>query len=248
MKKLFLIITLSFFAQTISAQSTVFEEGRTIYKRENAFGVVIHTRGWGLTYKYGIYTSGFSRRTYEVDLVGVKHSKEKTISSNSYDNSNGYVYGKLNSIILLRAGIGQHSTFISKQSVRGVSISYILNGGLSLAYAKPVYLEVVKIDTTDGQIITEIEKYDPDIHSQGDIIGKASWFRGLFGGKFYPGVFVKAGLSFESSKQASKINALEVGAVLDVYLQKVPLMANEFNQYYFFNLYVSLTFGSKKTE
>jgi hypothetical protein len=247
MKKLLIIIILIALGQSLRSQETVFEEGRTIYKRENAFGVLLHTRGWGLTYKYGVYTSGFTRRTYEVELVGVKHPKEKTISANMFDNSNGYVYGKLNSVMILRAGIGQHSTFISKQSVRGIAISHILNGGLALAYAKPVYLEVSKVDTDDGLPINVIEKYDPDVHSQGDIIGKASWFRGLFGGKFYPGAFVKAGLNFESSKQASKINALEVGVIFDVYLQEVPIMAYQPNRY-FFNLYVSLTFGSKKTE
>ena len=54
-------------------------------------------------------------------------------------------------------------------------------------------------------------------------------------------------LSFESSRQANRINALEVGAILDLYYKKIPMMANDFNQPYFFNLYVSLTFGSKKT-
>ncbi len=248
MKKLLNSILLVVLVQTLAAQETVFEEGRTIYKRENAFGAIIHTSGWGLTYKYAQYTSGFTRRTYEVELVGVKHPKEIKSFSSVFDNSNGYVYGKLNSIMVLRVGIGQHSTFISKQSVRGIDISYILNGGLSLAYAKPVYLEVIKVDTSDSEIFSEIEKYDPEIHSQGDIIGKASWFRGFFGGKFYPGAYVKAGLNFESSRQASKINALEVGAIVDVYLQKIPIMANDFNHYYFFNLYVSFTFGSKKTE
>ncbi len=248
MKKLLPILILIVSVQALSAQGTVFEEKRTIYKREQAFGVVLHTRGWGLTYRYGKYTSGFTRRTYEVELVGMKHPKEIKINSSFFDNSNGYVFGMLNSILVLRGSIGSHKTFISKQSVRGIAISSIFNIGISVAYAKPIYLEVIKIDEIDGQIFSEIEKYNPEVHSQGDIIGRASWFRGLFGGKFYPGAFVKAGLNFESSRQASRINALEVGAILDVYFQKVPIMANEFNKPYFFNLYVSLTFGSKKTE
>ena len=248
MKKWFLIVTLIIIRQSLIAQETVFEEARTIYKREQAFGAVIHTTGWGLTYRYGKYTSGFTRNTIEGELVGIKHPKEIQSFSSIFDNSNGYVFGKLNSILVLRGGVGQYKTFIGKQSVRGIAISSILNIGLSTAYAKPVYLEVIKIDETDGFITSEIEKYDPDKHTQGDIIGKASWFRGLFGGKFYPGVYFKGGLNFESSTQASKINSLEVGAILDLYLQRVPIMANEFNRQYFFNLYVSLTFGSKKTE
>ncbi len=248
MKNFLIILIIVIGAQTMSAQGTVFEEKRTIYKREQSFGLVLHTRGWGITYRYGQYTSGFSRRTYEAELVGMKHPKHEKSFSSAFDNSNGYVYGQLNSVILLRLSVGNHKTFISKQSVRGIAISSIVNAGLSLAYAKPVYLEVIKVDSVDLELTSEIERYDPDIHTQGNIIGKASLFQGLFNGRFYPGAFLKAGLNFESSRQASKINALEVGGVLDLYFQKIPMMANDFNEMYFFNLYVSLTFGSKKTD
>ena len=186
MKKVFIILILIVSAQSLCAQETIFEEKRTIYKREQSFGALLHTRGWGLTYRYGQYTSGFSRRTYEVELVSMKHPKEIKSFSSIFDNSNGYVYGQLSSVLVLRASIGNHKTFISKQSVRGIAISSILNAGLSLVYAKPVYLEVIKVDSTDGQLTSEVEKYDPEIHSQGDIIGKASWFRGFFKGKFNP--------------------------------------------------------------
>tara|TARA_B100000809_G_scaffold237910_1_gene258200 strand:+ start:1909 stop:2676 length:768 start_codon:yes stop_codon:yes gene_type:complete len=247
MKKIVVIIFLLAFIQTLTAQNTVFEEKRTIYKKEESFGAIIHTRGWGLTYRYGKYTSGFTRRIYEVDFVGMKHPKQIKSFSSAFDNSNGYVFGQLNSIMILRVGIGRHNTFISKQSVRGISISSILSGGLSIAYAKPVYLEVIKVDSVTSELSSEVERFNPDIHLQGEIIGKASYFRGFFNGKLFPGVFAKYALSFESSRQANRINALEVGAILDVYVQKMPMMANDFNKRYFFNLYVSLTFGAKKT-
>jgi len=247
MKKVVTIIFLLVFIQTLTAQNTVFEEKRTIYKKEESFGALIHTRGWGLTYRYGKYTSGFTRKIYEVDLIGMKHPKEIKTFSSTFDNSNGYVFGQLNSIMILRGGIGRHNTFVSKQSVRGISISSILSGGFSLAYAKPVYLEVYKENEFDGSPDSEIVKYNPVIHFQDSIYGKASYFKGFFNGKFYPGLFTKYALSFESSKEANRINALEVGAILDIYVQKIPMMANDFNKRYFFNLYVSLTFGAKKT-
>lgn len=246
MKKLLLISLFIFFVQTILAQGTVFEEKRTIYKREQTFGATIHTTGWGLAYRYGKYTSGFSRRIFEVELVGKKHPKEIKTFTSLFDNSNGYVYGKLNSILILRGGVGKHVTFISKQSVRGVAISYVLNAGLTFAYAKPAFVETIFID--EGIVDSRIEEYNPDKHTQGDIIGGASFFRGFFAGKFYPGAYLKAGLHFESSLVANKISGLEVGGVLDMYPQKVPILANDLNRYYFFNIYVSLTFGSKKTE
>ncbi len=247
MKNLIALILLFMVASSAIAQNTVFEEKRTIYKKEEAFGALIHTRGWGITYRYGKYTSGFTRKIYDVELVGMKHPKEIKTYTSAFDNSNGYVYGQLHSVIILRGGIGRHNTFVSKQSVRGISISSILSGGFSLAYGKPVYLDVIKQNATSPEIEYAVERYNPAKHSQFDIIGKASYFRGFFNGTYYPGVYGKYALSFESSRQANRINALEVGAILDLYVQKVEMMANDFNKRYFFNLYVSLTFGSKKT-
>ena len=248
MRKILFILILIFSAQSFYSQGTVFEEKRTIYKREQAFGLVVHTRGWGLTYRYGQYTSGFTRKTYEVEFVGMKHPKNTKVFQNPQAASNGFVYGQLNSVMLLRASIGSHKTFISKQSVRGIAISSIINVGLSFVYAKPIYIEVLGEFKVDEEPKTDIVRYDPEIHDFDTIVGGTSLFYNFFTGSIYPGAFIKAGLNFESSRQADKINALEVGAVLDVYYKKIPMMANDFNKIYFFNLYVSLTFGSKKTE
>ena len=247
MRKLLFILIGILSAQHFYSQGTVFEEKRTIYKSEHSYGLVVHTRGWGLTYRYGKYTSGFSRKIYELEFVGVKHAKQVKSFKNPFDNSNGYVYGQLNSIMVLRGSIGQHKTFISKQSVRGIAISSVFNLGFSLVYAKPVYVEIINDFNISRFPKAEIVRYDPEIHDYESIIGGTSLLHGFFTGSFYPGAYIKGGLNFESSRQASKINALEVGAVFDVYYKKIPMMANEYNKIYFFNLYVSLTFGTKKT-
>jgi len=233
---------------SISAQETVFEEGRTIYKREQAFGGVIHTTGWGINYRYGQYTSGFSRRTFEGEIVGYKHPKEINSFGSIFDNSNGYVFGKTNSIFLFRASVGNHKTFISKQSVRGIAISYITNIGLTFAYAKPVFLEVIGVDEFTGTLFSEIVRFDPDEHTQGDIIGKGPALRGLFSGEFIPGLFLKAGLHFEYSRQASRISSIEIGVTGETFLKEIPILANDLNSRFLYNLYLTVAFGSKKTE
>jgi len=248
MKKILPILFLLAITSSLMAQETVFEEARTIYKRESSYGLIVHTRGWGFNYRYGQYTSGFTRKIYEGEIVGMKHPKEIESFSSIFDNSNGYKYGKLNSFIILRASIGVQNTFISKQSVKGIAIGYVLNIGLSLGYAKPIYLEVIHKDEITGILGSSIEKYDPNKHYQNDIIGKTSMFHGFFEGKIYPGIIVKAGLNFESAKQASKISAIEVGGTLDVYAQKIPIMANNLNSPLLYNLYVTISFGSKKTQ
>lgn len=247
MKKILFFFCLVLMPYFIMAQETIFEEARTIYKRDKVFGGYIHTSGWGLNYRYSMYTSGFSKRSYEVEFTTIKHPKEIKTFSSILDNSNGYFYGKMNYLLAPRFSIGNHRTFISKQSVKGIEVAYILHLGITTAYAKPIYLEVITLND-DNFPITEIQRYDPEKHDRGDIVGKASFFHGFLKGRFYPGAHIKAALNFESSRQANRINAIEVGATLDAFLQNVPIMADTPNQQFFLNLYVGINFGSKKTE
>lgn len=250
MKRFVLSIIILFFffgVNTSKAQETIFEEARTVYQSEQAYGLIIHTTGWGFNYRYGLYTSGFTRRTFEGELVGLKHPKEIKTFTSLFDNSNGYVYGKLNTMFLLRASVGNHKTFVSKQSVRGIAIAMIYNTGITLAYAKPIYLEVLYYNEELETIDTRFERYDPDLHTQNDIVGKGPALKGLFGGKVIPGLFFKGGINFESAKEAENLNALEIGIEADLFLQKLPMMANELNRNWLLNLYVTFSFGSKKT-
>ena len=96
MKKIVSIFFLLLITSSLIGQETIFEEKRTIYKREHSYGLVLHTSGWGITYRYGLYNTGFTRRTIEGEIVGIKHPKEIKSFSSIFDNSNGYKYGKLN--------------------------------------------------------------------------------------------------------------------------------------------------------
>ena len=250
MKNVVYIVILTLFfcgASKVAAQETIFEEARTVYKSEQAYGLIIHTTGWGFNYRYGMYTSGFTRRTFEGEIVGLKHPKEIKTFTSLFDNSNGYVYGKLNTMFLFRGSVGNHKTFISKQSVRGIAIAMIYNTGITLAYAKPIYLEVLFYNEELETIDTRFERYNPEKHTQNDIVGKGPAMKGLFGGKIIPGIFLKAGLNFESAREAENLNALEVGAKADLFLQELPMMANELNRNWLINLYITFSFGSKST-
>lgn len=249
MKKIkFILILFSIVFSTcvVTAQETVFEEARTIYKREQAFGLIIHTTGWGVNYRYGLYNSGFTRITFEGELVGLKHPKEIQSFSSVFNTSNGYVFGKLNTMFLFRFSVGTQKTFIAKQSVRGIAISTVKNIGLTFAYAKPIYLEVIVPENVEDPI--QVERFDPKKHTQSNIVGKGPALRGLFGGEFIPGLFLKTGLNFESAREATGLNAVEVGAEFDLFYKNLPIMANDLNQFWLVNLYVTFSFGSKSTE
>lgn len=240
-----ILTILTFFS--LKAQQTVFEEARTVYSTENTFAVVLHTQGWGANYRMGKYTDGFNLRVWEFELVGMKDPKQIKIFNPFLDDNKGYFYGKLNSFTIFRPSIGWHRNFISKQSVRGVAISSVTHIGASIGYTKPVYLTVIKDFDEFGQPRLAVERYDPNLHDVGNIYGKASGLKGLTKGRFYPGIFAKAGLNFEYSRDAARVSALEIGAALDVYAEKIPIMALTENHQIFLTLYLNLIFGGRKT-
>jgi hypothetical protein len=233
---------------TLRAQQTVFEETQVLYASEMAGGVILHTRGLGVNFLYAKNLSGFRRVMYEAELVGMKDPREiKTLSD--YNNIRGYFYGKLNTLTILRTSVGIQNTFIPKQSIRGVAISYDMSYGISHGFVKPVYLSIAYSNDKPSFVIDEIrdERYDPDRHFPDKILGRASYFKGYDKFSYYPGLFGKFGLNFERSEDSDVINALEVGVTLDVFLEPIPMMAFNADQRFFYTFYVNLLFGKRKT-
>ena len=65
-----------------------------LYRNEQSFGIILHSNGWGINYNRGKHVTGYKKRMFEFDFVGMKHPKEvKTVHN---ENAKSYVYGKLN--------------------------------------------------------------------------------------------------------------------------------------------------------
>ncbi len=245
----FIIILLGclFNIQASYAQETVFEQTTTIYSSEKSGGLGMHTAGFVGTYRYATYLTGFTKRVYEIEIANIKHPKEVK-SINPFENDlKGYVYGKKNGFYTLRPSIGFHKVFIPKQSVRGVSITYVTHLGASLGLAKPVYLNIREVTDNDNVIIAR-RRYDPDKHDQDDIYGKASFLNGMDEITLYPGLFVKAGLQFDFANDREVVKALEIGLKTDIYFSNIPIMAYADNQAYFLNIYLQFYFGGREVE
>lgn len=248
MKKLLFILLALFIVKSNYAQETIFEETTTIYANETSGGIGLHTNGFVGTFRYGKYLTGFSKRIFEVEIGNIKHPKEIR-SINPFENDvRGYVFGKLNYFYFLRPSIGFQNVFIPKQSIRGVSVTYVAHGGLSFGFAKPVYLNIQEDEAGTNNTIIVSRRYDPDVHDQGDIYGRASFLNGMDDIRFYPGLFGKFGLHFDYGQRREALRAIEVGLKADLYLEDIPLMAFTDNQPYFVNIYLEFFFGERKVE
>jgi hypothetical protein len=222
------------------------EDLNVLYRNESSFGVYMHTAGGiGLTYRRGKHVTAKRKRMYEIEAQNYKHPKEIKSINPYFENSKGFVYGKLNSLLIVRLGLGIQNVLYQKSDKRSVEIRYAYFLGPTLAFVKPIYLEIKKINpgNVDGPPTTE--RYDPSQHSIDEIYGKAPFFRGIEKTKIYPGGYAKFALSFEYADRYNGLKAVETGVNMDVYPRVIPIMAFNKNQQVFISLYLKLVWGKK---
>jgi len=251
-KKLFSLLFLvtafsaAAFAQQLKDDLTRIQNGEDLnvmYRNEGSFGVYIHTAGGlGLAYRRGQMMNAKRKRMFELEAQNFKHPKEVKSVNAYFQNSKGFVYGKLNSLLLLRPGVGIQNQIYQKSDKKSVEIRYSYFVGATITFAKPVYLEIIR----DSQQSTpSVERYDPEVHSIDMIYGKAPFFRGIEKTKIYPGAYAKLALSFEYADRYNGIKAIETGVLVDVYPESLPIMAYTPKQYVFPSLYLKIIWGKK---
>ncbi len=235
MKKLFVLGIIAFFLTPLSAQQTIFEESETVYSKENAGGVTIHTNSWGFNYYHARFLTGFTKIQYHFEFVGMRSQRQTRVT-----NAN-YFYGKLNTVYVGRTSVGFMKVFLPKQSLKGVSISYVLNAGISHGLEKPVYVKVRKENTNYVD-----ERYDPEKHNSNNIEGRSNPFIGLDELDYHPGLFLRAALNFDYGGKSNNVRAIEVGIAADVFVDPVVIMAYEDPHQYFLTAFVGIEFGGRK--
>lgn len=219
------------------------EDLNVLYRNESSFGIYVHTAGGvGLAYRRGQHVTGKRKRMLEVEAQNFKHPKEVKSVNSYFENSKGFNYGKLNSFFIVRPGVGYQNVLYQKSDKKSVEIRYSYFVGAAIAFAKPVYLEIVR-DPSEGVVSTE--RYDPEIHSIDVIYGKAPFFKGIEKTKIYPGGYAKLALSFEYADRYNAIKAIETGLIFDVYPKVLPMMAYNKNQQVFASLFLKIIWGKK---
>lgn len=217
---------------------------KVLLKKELSGGVTVHILGMGLNFRKGVNKTFFNSRIFEIEVVSMKHPKQIRVIY-PYYNAKSYVYGKLNHVYILRAGYGFKKLLNRKPYWGGVELRVLYMGGLSVAFAKPVYLYF--FDQTLTYVKNEGERYNPDnyYHSSEYIFGRAPFTDGLGELKVYPGVYAKAGLNFEFGALNSKIRALEAGGVVEYFPIAIPIMAFNPAQNFLVTFYLNFFFGKR---
>jgi hypothetical protein len=216
-----------------------------LLRKEFSVGLNIHSQGWGVDFRRGKNLSVTKKRMLEIEFVGMHHPKEIKSINPYYENSKAFVYGKLNSMLVLRTGYGGQRVVASKAEWGGVEIRLNTTAGMSLGLLKPVYLNIIREDLARPGYVITVEKFDPSIHTIDLIYGRANFFRGFDELKPYPGLYAKTGFSLEHGKYNEDVKIIEAGITIDVYGQRIPIMALTRNYQIFFNFYINILYGRK---
>jgi hypothetical protein len=218
---------------------------KILFRREQTGFIMVHSGGFGVGYRNGKSKTYFRKFIWEIDGLNIKHPKEFKISS-YYQNSKNIIYGKLNDFYVLRGGVGQQHVLNGKPYWGGVEVRVFYSGGLSLGFAKPQYLYIVKYNEITRESYLDIERFDPDIHDITSIYSRAPFFKGFSHIGIYPGAYAKAGISFEYGADDKFVKTLECGAFLDAFYKNVPIMAKQKNNFLFVNVYIAFHLGKRK--
>ena len=265
MSRIFTFLLLFFFASFVCfAQKKVkkqkpsqpqFED--VIYNKEFTIGLKAHTNGFGLSANFVKINSIFKKRVIEIEIMDLKHPKEKrqqSLFSSGRTSAKGYVFGKQNNFYNVNANLGWVRTIAEKGRKSGVAVSMYYAGGISIGLAKPYYLDLIY--DRSGEFEIRSEKYTPGPEPEGNadlylnpiyIFGSSGFAAGLNELKIHPGLQGKVALNFDWANYSEFVKALEVGAMVNTYFQRIPILVDDDvkNHFIYVNLYLRLMLGKR---
>ena len=238
------------FAQQIDVEQpndTPLDE-RIVYSHQNTGHVGVNSQGFQIGFNIGRIKNIHTINFWEGELGTLNSLKEIRLSSGYGSRwARPFVYGKINSVFVLRAGFGQERRIYGKPYWGGVELRWFYEGGASLAFMKPYYYNVIVYTPNGNGTYTEtLEEHRFDEQNQWmEIVGRASFFKGFNELKLSPGIHAKGGLNFDFSKSESNVRALQCGLELECYPMGVTIIDSQRNRRLFLTFFLAFHWGSR---
>lgn len=256
-----ILIVASIIPREVSAQEETVADTSDmgiLLRKERAWNGMLHTLGYGFGYRFGKNKTYFKNQMFEFDLLEMKAPNQTRRYNENFPNPRSYNYSKINSLYILRAGVGEQRLLNRKPYWGGVEVRMFYYGGVSAGLARPTYLYIAYYTydpTTESTYYSlELERYDPEKHfpDRGqnpdcdcDIYGRGPLLSGFNHIKPYPGLYAKLGFNFEFSSLNDRIKALETGITIDFFPKAIPVMAYSDPYHFFLTGYLSFHLGKR---
>lgn len=227
-----------------------------VYKSEFSVDFRLMTNGGSIGYTSGELLTYYKTNYYQFNIGYLKDSRERRQNMNTTFKTEGssqsFVYGKQNSVLLLRGGKGFKRYLSEKAIRRGLAAGFSFEGGATLALLKPNFLKLKYFteENPDGEIRTE--KYSEENHDVftnfNSIFGGTNYWKGIFQSTVAVGLHGKASGHFAMGAFDKHVRAAEIGLSFDIFPKKLPIFVETetlSNRRIFLNLFVSFHFGKR---
>jgi hypothetical protein len=244
--------------KTFQPKTTQFDWKGIVYRKERAFEARAYTNGGLIGMNFGKIKTYYKTNYYHLSIGYLKDPREKrqnrNLSFSFPERSKAFAFGKQNSVINLRGGIGRKRFISEKAKRKGIAVGYDYQIGPSIAVLKPYFLELLYTLENGGVTdrVLRTEKYSPEnaqkFTTYNEVFGGAGYFQGFDDLSFVPGIQAQIGVFFSMGAFDKYVKALEIGIMADIYSKKLPIMVETedvSNKPYFINFYVKFVMGKR---
>lgn len=221
------------------------ENGSTLnvlYRNEASGKLYANTRGFGVLFRRGRHVNANLRSFFEIDAQTLKHPKEVKVTGEAA-NRKRFVYGKTNSVFLLRGAIGLQNVLFAKADLNAVEVRYSYSLGPTLAFVKPYYVQ--RTNLLGNELSQRTVPFNESTFTQDSVIGRGAFTDGLAETVLNPGITAKFNLSFEYAPYTNLIRAIETGICVDLYPKGLQIMARNPQENVIITFHVGFVFGRK---
>jgi len=226
-----------------------------IYKKEWSIDLRLHEQGASIAYNTATIKSYRRTNYYHLELGYTKDEREKTLNKISMlGRAGSYAFGKINSLINVRGGIGVKHYLSEKEKNNGLAVGWTYQIGPSLALLKPYYLDLIYVETFNEQQVATLrsEKYSEQNADKflvdGSVSDRSSFFKGFNELNVKAGVQGKLGIHLAMGAFDEYVKAFETGIMFDIYTSKIPILLETEavpNKRMFFRLYMNFQLGRR---
>lgn len=248
------LLLLSVFVFEGQAQIAPKETVGFLYNKETTFNLRLATnKSFGFGMEWGRLRTYNKTKTLSLGISEMKHPKEQkqNAAPSVRRSSRPFVYGKQNSLFVLRSGWGLKRYYSEKAKQKGVAIGISYSIGPTLGLLKPYYLALNYPETGSYSGRLLLQKYSASNDSvfldNSKILGAAPFTKGLSEISILPGGTASIAYHMDWGAFDEMVKALEIGLTIDVFAKKAPIFVdNAQNQQVFFNFFLNLQFGKRK--
>lgn len=230
---------LCFFIAGLQAQS----------ERTLAFGLGLNRYGIAASFKY--YKPWKQEHKILAGDLGfeignIQHPREVALINTTLQSSGIYKFGKINYAWAFRPTYVFRYPLSLRQDRKSIALNAVAGIGIPVAYSWPVYIRLYQQGSGASEQYTEV-RYDPNIHPQNLIGGRAPFRKGIREGSFTPGVGLHSALEFSWGNYRTDVKIVTLGMRVEAYSKKLPILyINSMNKQLFSMFYLTFALGFGK--